>query len=222
MFRNRDAARARPLALLRRCRIEPLELRHLLSGTGLPGDANNDGIVNGLDIAIVASNWMHAGAGPLMGDVNADGIVNGLDIADIASHWLQKARAPGDANGDGIVNGLDIAAVASHWLQTGSQPLMGDANSDGKVNGLDIADIASHWLRMAIPPSIKLPDGPLAANEINGKRISGISVADGFLLSNGRRRAADIRSRERHARCLYVRHRRRHKRRKSRTTPAAP
>ena len=57
----------------------------------------------------------------LKGDVNHDGIVNGQDIAVIASHWLQTSPAyplPGDANLDGIVNGQDIAAIASHWLQS--------------------------------------------------------------------------------------------------------
>ena len=54
------------------------------------------------------------------GDVNHDGVVNGLDIALVSSHWLQTgAGAPGDANGDGVVNGLDIALISSHWLQTG-------------------------------------------------------------------------------------------------------
>jgi hypothetical protein len=54
----------------------------------------------------------------LPGDVNHDGVVNGLDIADVASHWLQMgASVPGDANGDGIVNGLDISLIASNWLR---------------------------------------------------------------------------------------------------------
>ena len=54
------------------------------------------------------------------GDVNGDHIVNGQDIAQIASHWLQTGfSVPGDANFDGIVNGQDIAQIASHWLQTG-------------------------------------------------------------------------------------------------------
>jgi hypothetical protein len=55
------------------------------------------------------------------GDVNNDGVVNGLDISLVASHWLQTGTPkslPGDANGDGIVNGLDISLVASHWLQS--------------------------------------------------------------------------------------------------------
>ena len=51
------------------------------------GDANNDKIVNGQDIAQVATNWLHIGSN-VPGDVNGDGIINGQDIAVIASHWL--------------------------------------------------------------------------------------------------------------------------------------
>ena len=30
-----------------------------------PGDANHDGIVNGQDIALIASNWLHTSGGQL-------------------------------------------------------------------------------------------------------------------------------------------------------------
>ena len=50
----------------------------------LPGDANSDGVVNGLDISLIASHWLATGPA---GDVTGDGIVNGLDIALVASHW---------------------------------------------------------------------------------------------------------------------------------------
>lgn len=52
----------------------------------VPGDVNGDGIVNGQDIALIASNWSN-GWGP--GDGNQDGIVNGQDIALVASNWLK-------------------------------------------------------------------------------------------------------------------------------------
>ena len=55
--------------------------------TFVPGDVNLDGIVNGQDISIAASNWIHAGVG-IAGDANRDGIVNGQDIALMASNWL--------------------------------------------------------------------------------------------------------------------------------------
>jgi hypothetical protein len=53
-------------------------------------------------------------------DANLDGIVNGLDISLVASHWLQAGKGvQGDANGDGVVNGLDISLIASYWLHMG-------------------------------------------------------------------------------------------------------
>ena len=59
--------------------------------------------------------------GSVPGDANFDGVVNGLDIADVASHWLQSGTGlEGDVNGDGVVNGLDIALVSANWLKTGS------------------------------------------------------------------------------------------------------
>jgi hypothetical protein len=55
----------------------------------------------------------------ITGDLNGDGIVNGQDIAIIASHWLDTGTGvPGDANNDGIVNGQDIGIIASNWLNT--------------------------------------------------------------------------------------------------------
>jgi len=57
------------------------------------GDVNYDGIVNGQDIAIVASNWLKTGSGTgtTPGDVNRDGIVNGQDMAIVASNWTNMA-----------------------------------------------------------------------------------------------------------------------------------
>ncbi len=54
-----------------------------------------------------------------LGDANLDGVVNGLDIALVASHWGQTgSSALGDANHDHVVNGLDIALIASNWDHT--------------------------------------------------------------------------------------------------------
>jgi len=70
-----------------------------------------------LDISLFKVEVLSAVA-PLVGDVNFDGIVNGQDIALVASNWLLTGDAPGDANDDGIVNGQDIAIIASNWLAT--------------------------------------------------------------------------------------------------------
>jgi hypothetical protein len=55
----------------------------------------------------------------IAGDVNGDGVVNGLDINLAATNWLKSGSGiPGDANGDGVINGLDINLIATHWLDT--------------------------------------------------------------------------------------------------------
>lgn len=62
------------------------------------GDVNHDGVVNGLDVNVVATNWLHTGVG-LPGDANGDGVVNGLDINIIATQWLQH---PGGGTGAAV------------------------------------------------------------------------------------------------------------------------
>jgi hypothetical protein len=55
------------------------------------------------------------------GDLNGDGVVNGLDLAILAANWLQNvppANANADIYGDGVINGLDLAILASNWLQS--------------------------------------------------------------------------------------------------------
>jgi hypothetical protein len=61
--------------------------------TVLSGDANGDGIVNGQDLALISSNWLHTNT--LSGDVNFDSIVNGQDLALISSNWLQTLSGGG-------------------------------------------------------------------------------------------------------------------------------
>ncbi|MSR44137.1 MAG: hypothetical protein EXS15_02100 [Phycisphaerales bacterium] len=51
---------------------------------GNPADVNNDGFVNGIDLASVLSAWGTSGGAA---DINNDGIVNGVDLASILSNW---------------------------------------------------------------------------------------------------------------------------------------
>ena len=60
-----------------------------------------------------------AAANLAKGDANFDGVVNGLDINAVAAHWLQSNAnhiGVGDVTGDGVVNGLDINMIAGNWL----------------------------------------------------------------------------------------------------------
>ena len=49
----------------------------------------------------------------LPADANQDGVVNGLDIQQVASNWLCSSTFAGDVNGDNVVNGLDLNSIAS-------------------------------------------------------------------------------------------------------------
>ena len=49
-------------------------------------DIARDGVVNGIDLAAVLTNWGTAG-GSLNADVNQDGVVNGSDLAVVLAGW---------------------------------------------------------------------------------------------------------------------------------------
>jgi hypothetical protein len=81
-------------------------------GTSVFGDTTYSA-----DLSIYRSEIYHTMALP--GDVNFDGVVNGLDLSLVASEWGAKGSGasdpPGDANHDGVVNGLDIALLMGNW-----------------------------------------------------------------------------------------------------------
>jgi hypothetical protein len=54
---------------------------------GNPGDLNNDDLVNGVDLAIILSNWGICGSGACIADINRDGFVDGVDLAIVLSNW---------------------------------------------------------------------------------------------------------------------------------------
>ena len=54
---------------------------------GNPGDLNNDGQVNGVDLAIILNNWGICGLGTCPADIDRDGLVNGVDLAIVLSNW---------------------------------------------------------------------------------------------------------------------------------------
>jgi hypothetical protein len=68
----------------------------VLYQTQLSGDVNNDGIVNGQDLALISSNWLRASV--LSGDANLDGIINAQDLALLSSNWLNHLAAGAQSN----------------------------------------------------------------------------------------------------------------------------
>ena len=76
-------------------------------------------------------------------DVNADGIINILDLTLVAAHFGTTPTADQtlnpDANGDGIVNILDLTLVASHFGRRSGIPFeVTDATFDDIVLGSEL------------------------------------------------------------------------------------
>jgi len=81
----------------------------VLYSAQLAGDVNGDGVVNGLDISLIAANWLHTGS--LTGDANFDGTVNGLDIALVASNWLNSLPNVGGGAGSELATVPEPTAI---------------------------------------------------------------------------------------------------------------
>src|SRR5207302_3319333 len=58
------------------------------------GDANHDGVINGLDFSILASNYGRAGAGFDGGDFNYDGTVSSADFSLLAGRFNGRFAGP--------------------------------------------------------------------------------------------------------------------------------
>jgi len=63
-----------------------LEIRYTLLG-----DANLDGIVNGIDFGILAANFNKGVSGWDAGDFNYDNVVNGIDFGELAANFNKGA-----------------------------------------------------------------------------------------------------------------------------------
>ncbi|MBX3355299.1 MAG: hypothetical protein KF724_06340 [Phycisphaeraceae bacterium] len=50
-----------------------------------------------------------------IGDINDDGVVDGADLAILLGSWGPCPGCPGDLNGDGVVDGIDIAILLGAW-----------------------------------------------------------------------------------------------------------
>jgi hypothetical protein len=79
-------------------------------------DVNVDGVVNILDLTLVATNFgtTLAADQPLNIDVNGDGIVNILDLTLVASHFGSRSGIPfevTDPTFDAIVLGSELPIV---------------------------------------------------------------------------------------------------------------
>jgi hypothetical protein len=77
----------------------------------VPGDANNDGLVDATDAQIVADHWGTSGAIWALGDFTGDGLVNAADASILAAHWGHGAGERGNVPEPGVLSMLILAAV---------------------------------------------------------------------------------------------------------------
>jgi len=54
-------------------------------------------------------------APPVIGDLNNDGVVNGADLAIVLGSWGPCDGCPADFDGNGTVDGADLAVVLGNW-----------------------------------------------------------------------------------------------------------
>ncbi len=59
-------------------------------------------------------HWFENLKAPL-GDLNDDGQVDGFDLATLLSVWGSSGHSGADLNGDGVVNGADLATLLANW-----------------------------------------------------------------------------------------------------------
>ena len=101
----------------------------------LPADANQDGIVNGQDLALISSSWLSAGPA---GDINADHIVNGQDLALVSSQWLATLPGVGAAIASTSSTGSQTAAA----LVTGHSQPVADASSEPTTSAITLPAVS--------------------------------------------------------------------------------
>lgn len=107
-----------------------------------PGDFNQDGAYNCLDINLLVAAVASGSGGPSF-DLTGDGLVNPADV----TRWLAVAGSvnlasgnpylPGDANLDGTVDGPDFNIWNANKFTTGSGWCGGDFSADGVTDGSD-------------------------------------------------------------------------------------
>ncbi len=91
-------------------------IKSTTAGTGV-NIAYVDGVVSGVSVGTANAVIL---VKAFKGDANLDGVVNGLDFSRMLGHWgvATNLWTDGDFNHDGTVNGLDFSALLGNWNQS--------------------------------------------------------------------------------------------------------
>lgn len=89
-----------------------------VQAASVPGDTNDDGVVDALDAATLAQNWLQTGltGGASDGDFNEDGTVNDLDASVLAANWELSGEGVGVPEPSTVVL-LITMALGGLWLR---------------------------------------------------------------------------------------------------------
>lgn len=140
--------------------VNPSQLDTNYDGYGnrCDGDVWNDGVVDGVDIAVVNKN---VGSTYPHGDLNGDGVLGGADLAILASQQggppgpsglacagsfpCADATVVGDGDGDGVADTIDNCAIKANASQVDTDGdgfgnrCDPDFDNDGVVDDVDVA-----------------------------------------------------------------------------------
>ena len=83
-----------------------LEHARVIKQPPLGGDVNRDGVVNILDLVLVAANFTKTGENDA--DVNGDGVVNILDLVQVAGAIGNAAAPSADAQAMSVITAADV------------------------------------------------------------------------------------------------------------------
>ena len=126
----------------------------------LPGDANQDGLVNISDLTALASQWQQTSQGFLSADLNHDGQVNISDLTMLASAW--QATLPAGTPAPGAFPAAAPVVVAAATLPAQPALIQSDAPSASPASAAlsiparvttDIGDTSSQPTASAVPGS---------------------------------------------------------------------
>ncbi len=123
----------------------------------ISGDLTGNGIVDGLDINVVALNIYQSVVPGTNGDADGNGYVDDADSAYVTARFGDSF---GDVNGDHQVGPADFVVLANHWNQVvvGGR-LQGDLTGDGWVNSFDARALFDWWSQKGGTfPGMKVPE----------------------------------------------------------------
>ena len=104
-----------------------------VSGPGVyPGDTNNDGVVNEVDVLPLGIHW-------LMSDSSRDSTGIEWAVKPVKYPWAERAATYADANGDGIVDIQDLDAIRQNWDST-------HAYANPTLTPKDLDSLAEYYL----------------------------------------------------------------------------